>query len=110
MDIGGDFYDLVPVNGQAAAVIGDVQGHNVTAAGLMGQLRTAVRAYTTVGQPPEEVMRSTNRLLIDLGADLFASCLYLRLDPGRGRAVMARAGHPHRCCGGRTGGCGCWTW
>ncbi|MFF7171270.1 SpoIIE family protein phosphatase [Streptomyces pseudovenezuelae] len=94
MDIGGDFYDLVPVAGLAAAVIGDVQGHNVTAAGLMGQIRTAVRAYTTVGQSPEEVMRSTNRLLIDLGAELFASCLYLRLDPGRGRAVMARAGHP----------------
>ncbi|MER7575372.1 SpoIIE family protein phosphatase [Streptomyces sp. NPDC126514] len=94
MDIGGDFYDLVPAQGQAAAVIGDVQGHNVTAAGLMGQIRTAVRAYTTVGQPPGEVMRSTNRLLIDLGADLFASCLYLRLDPEHGRAVMARAGHP----------------
>ncbi|WAZ25888.1 SpoIIE family protein phosphatase [Streptomyces cinnabarinus] len=94
MDIGGDFYDLVPAQGEAAAVIGDVQGHNVTAAGLMGQIRTAVRAYTTVGQPPEEVMRSTNRLLIDLGADLFASCLYLRLDPAHGRAVMARAGHP----------------
>ncbi|RZB13925.1 GAF domain-containing protein [Streptomyces sp. F001] len=94
MDIGGDFYDLVQSGGLAAAVIGDVQGHNVTAAGLMGQIRTAVRAYTTVGQAPEEVMRSTNRLLIDLGSDLFASCLYLRLDPGRGRAVMARAGHP----------------
>ncbi|MFI6435882.1 SpoIIE family protein phosphatase [Streptomyces sp. NPDC050759] len=94
MDIGGDFYDLVPVDGLAAAVIGDVQGHNVTAAGLMGQIRTAVRAYTTVGQTPAEVMRSTNRLLIDLGAELFASCLYLRLDPRRGRAVMARAGHP----------------
>lgn len=94
MEIGGDFYDLVPTQGVAAAVIGDVQGHNVTAAGLMGQIRTAVRAYTTVGQAPEEVMRSTNRLLIDLGADLFASCLYLRLDPARGRAVMARAGHP----------------
>jgi PAS domain-containing protein len=94
MDIGGDFYDLVPTQGLAAAVIGDVQGHNVTAAGLMGQIRTAVRAYSTVGQPPGEVMSSTNRLLIDLGSDLFASCLYLRLDPGRGRAVMARAGHP----------------
>ncbi|MEV6961123.1 SpoIIE family protein phosphatase [Streptomyces sp. NPDC051207] len=94
MDIGGDFYDVVPVGGMAAAVIGDVQGHNVTAAGLMGQLRTAVRAYTAVGQAPQEVMSSTNRLLIDLGSDLFASCLYLRLDPGRGRAVMARAGHP----------------
>ncbi|MFI2433431.1 PP2C family protein-serine/threonine phosphatase [Streptomyces sp. NPDC018693] len=94
MDIGGDFYDLVPSSPLAAAVIGDVQGHNVTAAGLMGQLRTAVRAYTAVGQEPGEVMRSTNRLLIDLGSDLFASCLYLRLDPERGCAVMARAGHP----------------
>ncbi|WP_369264641.1 SpoIIE family protein phosphatase [Streptomyces sp. R35] len=94
MDIGGDFYDLVPSHGLASAVIGDVQGHNVTAAGLMGQLRTAVRAYTTVGQAPEEVMRSTNQLLIDLGTDLFASCLYMRLDPEREVAVMARAGHP----------------
>ncbi|MEV5884616.1 SpoIIE family protein phosphatase [Streptomyces sp. NPDC052020] len=94
MDIGGDFYDLVPVEGMAAAVIGDVQGHNVTAAGLMGQIRTAVRAYTAVGQAPEEVMRRTNRLLIDLGSDLFASCLYLRIDPGRRRAVLSRAGHP----------------
>ncbi|MGY3205986.1 SpoIIE family protein phosphatase [Streptomyces sp. TE5632] len=94
MEIGGDFYDLVPTQGMAAAVIGDVQGHNVTAAGLMGQVRTAVRAYTTVGQPPEEVMRSTNRLLLELGSELFASCLYLRLDPARGRAVMSRAGHP----------------
>ncbi|MFH8798477.1 SpoIIE family protein phosphatase [Streptomyces sp. NPDC017936] len=94
MEIGGDFYDLVPSRPLPAAVIGDVQGHNVTAAGLMGQIRTAVRAYTTVGQEPAEVMRSTNRLLIDLGAELFASCLYLRLDRERGRAVMARAGHP----------------
>ncbi|WST73651.1 SpoIIE family protein phosphatase [Streptomyces sp. NBC_01136] len=94
MEIGGDFYDLVPSHGLAAAVIGDVQGHNVTAAGLMGQIRTAVRAYTTVGQPPGEVMRSTNRMLIDLGSELFVSCLYLLLDPARELAVMARAGHP----------------
>ncbi|MGP2437843.1 SpoIIE family protein phosphatase [Streptomyces sp. JW3] len=95
MDIGGDFYDLVPTGGgAAAAVIGDVQGHNVTAAGLMGQVRTAVRAYTAVGRAPEEVMRRTNRLLIDLGTELFASCLYLRIEPGGGRAVLSRAGHP----------------
>ncbi len=94
MEIGGDFYDVVPTRPLAAAVIGDVQGHNVTAAGLMGQIRTGVRAFTTGGQTPEEVMGSTNRLLVDLGADLFASCLYLRLDPDNERAVMARAGHP----------------
>ncbi|MER8016794.1 SpoIIE family protein phosphatase [Streptomyces griseoluteus] len=94
MDIGGDFYDLVPTRPRASAVIGDVQGHNVTAAALMGQIRTGVRAYSTVGQAPGEVMGSINRLLIDLGTELFASCLYLRLDPAHGRAVMARAGHP----------------
>ncbi|WP_307129916.1 SpoIIE family protein phosphatase [Streptomyces aurantiacus] len=94
MEIGGDFYDLVPTGREAAAVIGDVQGHNVTAAGLMGQMRTAVRAYTTVGQSPGEVMSSTNRLLIDLGTELFASCVYLRLDPAHGQLVMSRAGHP----------------
>ncbi|MGW4227417.1 SpoIIE family protein phosphatase [Streptomyces bauhiniae] len=94
MDIGGDFYDLVPTRPQASAVIGDVQGHNVKAAALMGQIRTGVRAYSAVGQAPGEVMGSINRLLIDLGTELFTSCLYLRLDPAHGRAVMARAGHP----------------
>ncbi|OAR22051.1 PAS sensor protein [Streptomyces sp. ERV7] len=94
MDIGGDFYDLLPVGSAAAAVIGDVQGHNVTAAGLMGQVRTAVRAYTAVGQSPGRVMESTNRLLVDLAAERFASCIYLHLDTARGRALLARAGHP----------------
>ncbi|MFE0363156.1 SpoIIE family protein phosphatase [Streptomyces griseoaurantiacus] len=94
MEIGGDFYDVVRTHDRAVAAIGDVQGHNVTAAGLMGQIRTAVRAYTAVGQGPGEVMRSTNRLLIDLRADLFASCVYLSVDRERGRMVLARAGHP----------------
>lgn len=94
MDIGGDFFDLVPLGDMAAAVIGDVQGHDVTAAGLMGQVRTAVRAYTAVGQPPGQVLGSTNRLLIDLEGDLLASCIYLHLDLVSHRASIARAGHP----------------
>lgn len=99
MDIGGDFYDLIPLAGPgrprgAAAVIGDVQGHNATAAGLMGQVRTAVRAFTGVGQTPGRVLAGTNRLLIDLDAELLASCAYLHLDPAGRRALLARAGHP----------------
>ncbi|MEO3977907.1 SpoIIE family protein phosphatase [Streptomyces sp. CAU 1734] len=103
MDIGGDFYDLVPTAPitpapgsapSAAAVIGDIQGHNVTAAGLMGQVRTAVRAYTAVGQRPGQVLESTNRLLIDLDVELLASCLYLHLDLPARRVLLARAGHP----------------
>ncbi|MCX4825389.1 SpoIIE family protein phosphatase [Streptomyces sp. NBC_01142] len=94
MDIGGDFYDLIRTGDTAAAVVGDVQGHNVAAAGLMGQVRTAVRAYTAVGQSPGKVIASTNRLLIDLDAELLASCVFLRLDLPGHRALLARAGHP----------------
>ncbi|MFG3307514.1 SpoIIE family protein phosphatase [Streptomyces wuyuanensis] len=96
LEIGGDFYDLIRVPGAGpAAVVGDVQGHNVAAAGLMGQVRTAIRAFTAVGRPPGEVMAGTNRLLMDLGADLFVSCVYVHLDPANRRALIARAGHPH---------------
>lgn len=94
MDIGGDFYDLIRTAGGAGAVIGDVQGHNVAAAGLMGQVRTAVRAYTAVGQAPGKVIESTNRLLIDLDAELLASCVYLHLDLAGHRIMLSRAGHP----------------
>ncbi|MFD8544877.1 SpoIIE family protein phosphatase [Streptomyces sp. NPDC059649] len=92
-DIGGDFYDLIHLGDRtAAAAIGDVQGHNVDAATLMGQVRTAVHA--TAGAPPGEVLARTNRLLTDLDARLLTSCLYVHLDLAEHRARMASAGHP----------------
>ncbi|MFI1002876.1 SpoIIE family protein phosphatase [Streptomyces galbus] len=95
MDIGGDFYDLIRLaDGAAAAVIGDVQGHNVAAAALMGQVRTAVHAHAAAGTTPDQVLFRTNRLLTDLGSDLFTSCLYAHVDVGRGRLGLAGAGHP----------------
>ncbi|MFJ5218400.1 SpoIIE family protein phosphatase [Streptomyces sp. NPDC088354] len=94
MDIGGDFYDLIRLDGSAAAaVIGDVQGHNVGAAALMGQVRTAVHAHASTGAPPGEVLARINRLFEDLETDLFTSCLYARLDLPRQRATVASAGH-----------------
>ncbi|MBZ3905821.1 SpoIIE family protein phosphatase [Streptomyces griseiscabiei] len=93
MDIGGDFYDLIRLDPtRAAAAIGDVQGHNVNAAALMGQVRTAVHA--TAGAAPDEVLARTNRLLTDLDPDLFTSCLYAHLDLGARTACLATAGHP----------------
>ncbi|MEV7008554.1 GAF domain-containing SpoIIE family protein phosphatase [Streptosporangium sp. NPDC051022] len=95
MDIGGDFYDVIRLDEDTvAAVVGDVQGHNVTAAALMGQVRTAVRAYATAGADPGEVLSRTNHLLVDLDPGLFASCVYLRLDLRSNQACLARAGHP----------------
>ncbi|MGV9770405.1 SpoIIE family protein phosphatase [Streptosporangium sp. NPDC003464] len=95
MEIGGDFYDVIRLTDDTvAAVVGDVQGHNVTAAALMGQLRTAVRAYATTGAGPAEVLARTNHLLADLDPGLFATCVYVQLDLRRRVAHLARAGHP----------------
>ncbi|MGW0773843.1 SpoIIE family protein phosphatase [Streptomyces sp. NPDC002835] len=95
MDIGGDFYDLIPLGDTAAAaVIGDVQGHNVEAAALMGQVRTAVHAFASLGPRPGEVLFRTNRLVTELDPGLFSTCLYTHIDLVRGRVSLANAGHP----------------
>ncbi|MET9377499.1 SpoIIE family protein phosphatase [Streptomyces sp. NPDC002992] len=95
MDIGGDFYDLIRLGDTAAAaVIGDVQGHNVAAAALMGQVRTGVHAHATLGEPPDQLLSATNRLLTDLDPGLFTSCLYAQFDFARRRVSLASAGHP----------------
>ncbi|MFI6352127.1 SpoIIE family protein phosphatase [Streptomyces sp. NPDC050743] len=94
LDVGGDWYDVVEAGDGLALVIGDVQGHGVQAAATMGQLRSAIRAFALGDHPPDQVMSSTNRLLIDLDPGQFASCCYVRLDPVTGAARAARAGHP----------------
>ncbi|MEU4092808.1 SpoIIE family protein phosphatase [Streptomyces sp. NPDC026673] len=93
-DIGGDFYDLIHCGPQCAAVtIGDVQGHNMQAAALMGQVRTAVHAHATTHAAPGDVLARTNRLLADLNPGLFTSCLYAHLDLAGQVASLATAGH-----------------
>ncbi|MFD3521636.1 SpoIIE family protein phosphatase [Streptomyces sp. NPDC058653] len=95
LDVGGDFYDLIDFGDRkAAVVIGDVQGHSVQAAALMGQIRTAVHSHASTGAPPEEVLARTNQLLLELDSDLFCSCLYAYIDVGAHRVLLASAGHP----------------
>ncbi|MET9150382.1 SpoIIE family protein phosphatase [Streptomyces griseoflavus] len=95
LGIGGDFYDLIRLDDHSAgATIGDVQGHNVDAAALMGQVRTAVHAHATAGSSPDQVLAGTNRLLNDLEPGLFTSCVYVHLDLATRRGCMATAGHP----------------
>ncbi|MCX4960455.1 SpoIIE family protein phosphatase [Streptomyces virginiae] len=93
LEIGGDFYDLIRIDDTTvAAAIGDVQGHNVNAAALMGQVRTAVHAGA--GAPPEDVLARTNRLVTDLEPGLFTSCLYAHIDLAGHTVRLASAGHP----------------
>ena len=66
--IGGDWYDVVePPGGHAALVVGDVMGHGVTQAAVMGQLRLGFRAYLAEGHSLPQVVRHTDRLLHALG-------------------------------------------
>ncbi|MFB7617345.1 SpoIIE family protein phosphatase [Kitasatospora sp. NPDC056181] len=95
MQIGGDWYDLLRLpEGRIGLVIGDVQGHNAEATAVMGQLRSVLRAYATDGHDPAATLARTSRLLSGLDTDLFATCLYLTLDPADGTLRAARAGHP----------------
>ena len=106
LQVGGDWYDVIPLpSGRTALVIGDVQGHDVRAAGVMSQLRIALRAYASEGHRPEAVLSRASRFLAGMASSLdadpdedpveerFATCLYIEVDPLRGTLDIARAGH-----------------
>ncbi|WAU83535.1 SpoIIE family protein phosphatase [Streptomyces sp. Qhu-G9] len=94
LEVGGDWYDVIPLpDNHVALVIGDVQGHNAQAATIMGQMRTALRAYAVEGHPPDVVVSHANRLLMGMETDLFATCCYVDVDLAEGSAWCVRAGH-----------------
>ncbi|MBT2419340.1 SpoIIE family protein phosphatase [Streptomyces sp. ISL-22] len=94
LQVGGDWYDVIVISeDRVALVIGDVQGHSAGAATIMGQMRTAVRAYAVEGHPPDVVVSHANRLLVGMETDLFATCCYVELDMEEGNALFVRAGH-----------------
>ncbi|SEM63605.1 SpoIIE family protein phosphatase [Streptacidiphilus jiangxiensis] len=96
LQVGGDWYDVITLpDGRLGVVIGDVQGHDVHAAGLMAQLRTAVHAYAAEGHRPDAVLARASRFLAGIDEDRFATCLYIEADPETGMLEIARAGHPH---------------
>ncbi|MFF6788146.1 SpoIIE family protein phosphatase [Streptomyces filamentosus] len=93
-DIGGDWYDVIPLpGGRVGAVIGDVQGHDTHAAAVMGQLRIVLRAYAAEGHTPATVMARASVFLHELDTDRFATCTYAETDPATGVVQVVRAGH-----------------
>jgi PAS domain-containing protein/anti-sigma regulatory factor (Ser/Thr protein kinase) len=94
LQVGGDWYDVIALSeDRVALVIGDVQGHSAGAATIMGQMRTAVRAYAVEGHPPDVVISHANRLLVGMETDLFATCCYAELDMEEDNILFVRAGH-----------------
>ncbi|MFF3781978.1 SpoIIE family protein phosphatase [Streptomyces sp. NPDC001933] len=93
-DIGGDWYDVIPLpGGRVGAVIGDVQGHDTHAAAVMGQLRIVLRAYAAEGHSPATVMARASVFLHELDTDRFATCTYAEADLTTGVVQLVRAGH-----------------
>lgn len=92
--IGGDWYDAVPLEGGAVAlVVGDVAGADLTATTLMAQLRSAVRAYALEGHPPAVVVSRANDFHVGLESGRLATMAYALVHPVERIVTVVRAGH-----------------
>jgi serine phosphatase RsbU (regulator of sigma subunit)/anti-sigma regulatory factor (Ser/Thr protein kinase) len=97
---GGDFYDAFHLlDGRLAMVLGDVAGHDVRAAAVMGQVRAALRALALTDPAPPSVLAGLDRLVGSLSAEsrneeIFVTVVYGVLDPTDGTITLASAGHP----------------
>ena len=93
--VGGDWYDVIPLGaGRTALVIGDVMGRGIAAAAVMGQLRAAARAYARLDLPPSDVIELLDAAVLELGDDQIVTCIYAVFDPSDGSLTYANAGHP----------------
>jgi anti-sigma regulatory factor (Ser/Thr protein kinase)/putative methionine-R-sulfoxide reductase with GAF domain len=94
-EVGGDWYDVIELpGGLVGLAIGDVAGHGVRAAALMGQLRIGLRAYALDGYSPAETLKRLDRLLHTIRGEGMATAAYALLDPLSGSVRLASAGHP----------------
>ncbi|MGW6925888.1 SpoIIE family protein phosphatase [Streptomyces sp. NPDC054950] len=95
LEVGGDWYDVIPLSSdRVALVIGDVMGHGLAEAATMGRLRTAVHTLADLDLDPAELLTHLNDLVSGLGDDFYVTCLYAVYDPTSGICAFARAGHP----------------
>ncbi|MCD0483619.1 serine/threonine-protein phosphatase [Streptacidiphilus sp. ASG 303] len=97
LDVGGDFYDVVPRDGGAALVIGDVCGRGAEAAALTGLARHTLRTLLEDGAPPGTALSRLNAALRRERTSRFVTGAIACLDPDGGEGMLLRtasAGHP----------------
>ncbi|ALG10563.1 PP2C family protein-serine/threonine phosphatase [Kibdelosporangium phytohabitans] len=94
--VGGDWYDVFELPGERwGIVMGDVVGHGLPAAVVMGRLRSALRAYALLDiDDPAEVLDKLNRKAVHFEAGIMATVLYAVVDPAFDRIRISLAGHP----------------
>jgi serine/threonine-protein kinase RsbW len=94
VEVGGDFYDVVQLpNGHVALAVGDVVGHDITAAATMGQLNSVYRALLADQPTPSSMIDRLQASWSLLGLQRMATSLFATLDPATGQLRVASAGH-----------------
>lgn len=93
-EVGGDFYDLIPLSLDLVGLaVGDVQGHDMAATTMMGQLRNALRAYAIENPEPPRVLSQLDRFARAFESRMATVCFAI-LELSSGRLQLASAGHP----------------
>jgi hypothetical protein len=91
--VGGDFFQIIPIAGGGALVaIGDVSGKGMPAAMTVSLLVGTLRTLTHYSNSPSEILGAMNRRMLARSKGGFTTCLVLRLDPD-GAVTLANAGH-----------------
>ena len=94
-DLGGDWYDVfVLPSGKVGLVMGDVEGHGLRSAVVMGRLRSALRAYALEHDDPAEVLSRLDRKLCHFERGVTATVIYATTAPPFDTVVICTAGHP----------------
>jgi PAS domain S-box-containing protein len=95
IEVGGDWYDVIPLaGGRVGLVVGDVAGRGVAAAARMGQLRSVARAYALEGHSPAAFAQRMNVYHRALSPDELTTLVYAVIEPDRERLRFVNAGHP----------------
>jgi serine phosphatase RsbU (regulator of sigma subunit) len=93
--IGGDWYDVFQLeSGEVWLIVGDVAGHGLRSAIIMGRIRSAIRAYALLGRGPDEVLRLTDRKMAHFEIGNMATAAIAVMHPPYDEALVALAGHP----------------
>jgi serine phosphatase RsbU (regulator of sigma subunit) len=95
MSVGGDWYDVVDMgDGRVAVSVGDVAGHGLQSAAIMGQLRSAVRALALARDTPAEALVQLDKFIATLTGRPLATVVYGTFDLETRELRYACAGHP----------------
>jgi len=92
--VGGDWYDVFTLPSDwLGVVIGDVSGHGLRSAVVMGRIRSALRAYALVCNDPAQALTLLDRKIHHFEAGNLATVLYAMISPDRTSVRMSLAGH-----------------